>query len=178
MKKVWAVLCVVSAYGADRAIPLSHSKRSLRMKKTSSVVGLVLCAAALVLGQTQRNKSVEAEIIAHEKRAWEAWLKKDKQFFLETATKECLNVVSTGIMNREQWAKASTEANCTVKNYSLDNPKVTLLNPETALLIYSYTLDAVCDGKREPSPVWSSVVFVKRHGKWLVVFHQDTPAAQ
>jgi hypothetical protein len=51
-----------------------------------------------------------------------------------------------------------------------------MLNQDVAILTFSATQDATCGGAAEPSPVWASTVFVKRGGKWLAAFHQETPA--
>ncbi len=146
------------------------------MKRIITLVALAIAACTFAFGQVKRNTSVEAEVIAHEKRAFAAWKNKDKKFFLDTATDWSQNIDLTGVRNREQWAQAVTDPNCTVKNYALDNIKVIMLSPDTALMTYRYTNDAVCNGKPEPSPAWASTVLVKRGRKWLVAFHQETNA--
>ena len=138
---------------------------------------LIACAAVFAIGQVKSsNNTLEAELIAFEKRGFEAWKRKDKQFFLDTLTKESQTVSSFGVLNREQWAFASTLSICTPKSLEIDNTKLIMLNPETALLIYRGTQDLVCNGKQEPSQIWVSTIFVKRGEKWLITFYQETPA--
>jgi hypothetical protein len=63
-----------------------------------------------------------------------------------------------------------------VRDYTVGDIDVLMLNADTAILTYSATQDATCGGAAEPSPVWASTVFVRRGGKWLAAFHQETPA--
>ncbi|MBS1811025.1 MAG: nuclear transport factor 2 family protein [Acidobacteria bacterium] len=148
------------------------------MKRACVVISLVIIAVTLALGQVKRKNSVEAEIIALEKRAFEAWKNKDKKAFQEGMLEDSLSIYSSGAVTKEQWIQMSIDPNCTVKSYSLDNIKVTMLSSAIALMTYRFTQDTVCNGKQEPSPVWASTVFVKRGKKWLGAFHQETPADQ
>jgi len=44
-------------------------------------VGMLFLVVTFALGQMKRNDSVEAQIVALEKRAFEAWKNKDRAFF-------------------------------------------------------------------------------------------------
>lgn len=148
------------------------------MKQTCIAVALALIAVTLALGQAQRSNSVEAEIIALEKRAFEAWKNKDSKFFQEISLDEGISIFPSGIATKAQATQLTVDPSCTVKSYSLDNIKVTMLSKDIALMTYRFTHDTICNGKQEPSPVWASTVFVKRGKKWLGAFHQETPAEQ
>jgi hypothetical protein len=146
------------------------------MKRFIIPVAFTLVACAVALGQAKRNSSIEAELIAIEKRGFEAWKKRDKQYFLDTTTESSQNIISSGVMNRELWAFLSSSPHCTPKSFEMDNTKLIMLNPETALLIFRSTQDVVCSGKQAPSQNWVSTIYVKRGEKWLTAFHQETPA--
>lgn len=148
------------------------------MKPTWIAVLLTLVAVTLAWGQMKPNNAVEAEIIALEKRGFEAWKNKDRKYFQDTWLEEGLALYSAGIANKEQWTQVNLDPNCTVKSYAMDNIKVTMVNKDTALLTYRYTHDTLCKGKQEPSPVWASTLFVKRGKKWIAAFHQETNAEQ
>lgn len=148
------------------------------MKKLIILVALAVVAVTLVMAQTKKVSLVEAEIIALEKRGFEAWKNKDKKFFQDTLLEESLALWSSGLSTKEPWIQVNIDPNCTVKSYDLDNIKVTMLNKDTALMTYRYTHDTVCKGKPEPSPVWASTLFVKRGKKWFQMFHQETNAEQ
>jgi hypothetical protein len=171
-------ICAFAAHSSRGYRLNARTERNNSMKPTWIAVLLALVAVTLVWGQAQNNQSVEAEIIALEKRGFEAWKNKDKKFFQDTMLEESLALYSAGVANKEQWAQLIVDPNCTVKTYDLDNIKVTMMNKDTALLTYRYTHDTVCKGKQEPSPVWASTLFVKRGKKWLQIFHQETNAEQ
>ena len=110
-----------------------------------ALITIGLLASNIASGQAQSNNSVEAEIIALEKRAFEAWRNKDRKFFEEVALAESLAIAPSGIYNKEEWVKANADPNCTVKSYSLDNIKVTMLSKDIALMTYRFTHDTVCN---------------------------------
>jgi uncharacterized protein (TIGR02246 family) len=147
------------------------------MKRSIIAFALLALIVTLALGQMKQNNSVEAQIVALEKRAFEAWKNKDRKFFEEHMSEAGQYLDPDGVGVKAQYVKAIINNNCTVNSYSLDNSKVTMLSKDVALLTYRYAQDVVCGGKPEASPLWASTVYVKRDGKWLIAFHQEIPAA-
>jgi uncharacterized protein (TIGR02246 family) len=148
------------------------------MKRSIIALALAAVAVASAAGQVKRDNSVEAEIVALEKRAFEAWIKKDKKFFEDNMAADGQYLDANGGGAKAQYVQAVAGNSCTVSTYSLDNTKVMMLNKDAALLTYRYTHDAVCGGTPEASPLWASTVYVRRGGKWLIAFHQEIPAAR
>lgn len=148
------------------------------MKRSVITLALVAAAFTFASGQTLRNSSVEAEIVALENRAFEAWKNKDKKFFEEHMAQDSYYLAADGTITKAQFVQIVAGDACKVTTYSLDNTKVTMLNKDAALLTYRYSHDAVCGGTPEASPLWASTVYVRRGGKWLIAFHQEIPAAQ
>lgn len=148
------------------------------MKRSIVALTLVAVAFTFTSGQVKRNSSVEAEIVALEKRAYEAWKNKDKRFFEEHMSDDGQFLDPDGGGGKAQYVRAIIDNNCTVNGYALDKTKVTMLNQDAALLTYRYTYDIVCGGKPEAGPLWASTIYVRRGGKWLIAFHQELPATQ
>lgn len=146
------------------------------MKRLTIALALLALIATLAFGQMKRNDSMETQIVALEKSAFEAWKAKDKKFFEDHMSEDGQYLEGNGTGGKAQYVKAIIDNNCTVSSYSLDNTKVTMLSKEVALLTYRYTHDVVCGGNPEPSPLWASTMYVKRGGKWLIAFHQEIPA--
>ncbi len=46
---------------------------------------------------------------------------------------------------------------------------------KTAILTYKAMQDGTCDGKTLHASVWATSIYVKRGGKWVSNFHQETP---
>ena len=153
------------------------------MKRMLTVALVVLVAAGVASAQMNANKgskagksSVEDQLISMEKQAWEAWKNKNGGFFQTFLADDALLVSPTGVEGKAASVKSISSMPCEVKGYSLDNFKLTMIDKDTALLTYSAKQDYSCNGKAGPPQVWASSVFVKRNGKWLGVFHQETPA--
>lgn len=143
------------------------------------VVALVLAAVAFsfAVGQVRRNESAEAEVVALEKRAFEAWKKKDKTFFAEHMAEDGQYLDQNGVGGKAQYVRAIIDNDCTINGYELGQTKVSLLSEDVALLTYRYTYDIVCGGKPEAGPLWASTLYVRRGGRWLIAFHQELAAA-
>ena len=147
------------------------------MKRSIIALALLTLVATFALGQMKKDDSVETQIVALEKNAFEAWMKKDRKFFEEHMSEDGQYLDLNGVGGKAQYVKAIIENDCTVSSYSLDNTKVTMLSKDVALLNYRYAHDVKCGGNPEASPLWASTIYVKRGAKWLIAFHQEIPAA-
>jgi uncharacterized protein (TIGR02246 family) len=147
------------------------------MKRHIMTLTLVALAVTFASGQ-KRSNAVEAEIVALEKRAFEAWKNKDSKFFYDHMWEGGQYLDANGVGTKAQYVPLITSNECKVTKYSLDNTKVTMLSSDSALLTYKYAHDVVCGTQPEASPLWASTIYVKKGGKWLIAFHQEIPAAQ
>ena len=148
------------------------------MKRSIIALALLTLVVTFAFGQMKRNDSVEAQIVALENSAFEAWKNKDRKFFEDHMSEAGQYLDLNGVGGKAQYVKAIIDNDCTVSRYSLDNSKVTMLSKDVALLTYRYAHDVVCGGHPEASPLWASTVYVKRGDKWLIAFHQEIPAAE
>ena len=119
---------------------------------------------------------VKQTLIDLEKGAWEAWKKKDGKYFESFLSDDTIQVNAAGVARKAQIVKGIGSSDCEVRGYTTDGFDVVMLDQDAAILTFSATQDATCGGAAEPSPVWASTVFVRRGGKWLAAFHQETPA--
>src|SRR5258708_1534132 len=113
------------------------------MKRSIIALALLTLIVPFALGQTKRNNSIEAEIVALEQKAFEAWKNKDRKFFEEHMYEAGQYLDADGVGGKAQYVKAIIDNNCTVSSYSLDNTKVTMLGEDVALLTYRYANDVV-----------------------------------
>jgi hypothetical protein len=67
---------------------------------------------------------------------------------------------------------------CKITSFSMDSFKVTMLDKDAAVLTYHVTQDVTCGEQKEPPAVLASTVYVKRGGKWLASFQQETIATK
>jgi hypothetical protein len=148
------------------------------MKRSLIITVLIIATAILALGQTKSasmNSSEKEALIALEKQAWEAWKTKDGKFFQGLLSEESIGVGDSGVAKKATIVKDIAGSDCEVRSYSLDNYEVVMLDPNTAILTFKADQDATCKGKVVPARVWASSVYIKRGGKWLSAFHQETP---
>ncbi|MFN2455802.1 MAG: nuclear transport factor 2 family protein [Pyrinomonadaceae bacterium] len=149
------------------------------MKRIVMVLMIAIGVSSVAFGQTKMSKDnkIETQLIALEKQSWQEWKNKNGGFFQTLLTDEAVNVGVGGLSNKSQIVK-STTSDCEIKSFSVDNFKVVMLDKDAALLTYTAMQDGVCGGKTIPSKVLASSVYVKRGGKWLNAFYQETPPAQ
>jgi hypothetical protein len=117
--------------------------------------------------------AVEESLVAEEKRVvWEAVVKKDLKVLEESFADEFTDVSDVGVFTKAETIKLIPSL--TVKDYSLDKFKVILPDRETAVVTYEAVQHWTINGKEEPSRVRASSVWVRRGGRWQVIFHQES----
>jgi thymidine kinase len=154
-------------------------KENKIMKKIFVFMMIAIAASSAVFGQMKskgNGNSVEAQLIALEKQAWEEWKNKNRGFVQNFLADDAFFVYADGIVDKSQIVKSI--GSCEIKSYSLDNFKFQMLDKNAALLTYTAMQDAVCGGKTQPASVRSTSVYVKRGGKWLNAFYTETAAVQ
>jgi uncharacterized protein (TIGR02246 family) len=151
--------------------------RSLRtIASISFVAGVAACAASPPrLGQPASGP-VRETVLAIERRAWEAWQRKDASFFRTTLLPNAAYVSGDGISTREEIAKQVETSTCTVNGFILRNQEVRSLSPDVALLTLRAMSDVTCGDRSIHSDAWSTTLFVRDGDSWKVSFHQETDA--
>lgn len=150
------------------------------MRKLVVVAVGLLMFGTLGFSQAAKSKNadVEQKLTAAEKQLWEAWKNKDMGPFKEHLTNDTVMVDPGGVtQGKDKAVDFMTKNPCDVKSYSLGDMKIDWIDKDTALVTYKADADATCGGQKTPSPVYSSSLWVKKNGKWLGAFHQETAAA-
>ena len=110
-----------------------------------------------------------------EKKLWDAFKNKDPKPFKTGLTADAFALSENGIEKKEDTVKMIPTAPCEIKSYELSDWKLTMINSSTALVTYKGKTDGTCAGQPIPT-VWCSTLYVNRGGKWLAIFHTETPA--
>jgi hypothetical protein len=140
------------------------------MKKV--ILGLVFVLLSTVAAAAQTKD--EANFMAMEKQAWDAFGKGDGKFFETFLTDEALVGTDFGFSSKAQTVKDIGAKPCELKSYVFNNFKVVMLDKNTALATYEATQDTTCGGQKSPDKVIASTVYVKRKGKWMGMLHQES----
>ena len=134
---------------------------------------------ALLLGLAVVSPSMAAdlkeEIVAAEKRAWQAYADRDVKAYSDW-TDDAVEVLADGsVMTGKQAILDDLKSTtCKVKSFDIANTRVRQVSPDVAILTYSLTQDVTCDATKLAPKAIASSLYVRRGGKWLGVHYQET----
>jgi uncharacterized protein DUF4440 len=160
------------------------------MKKHLLAAGILLAFASVCFAQPQATQATpspspkpktalsKAQMLkalsTAERKLWDAFKNKDPKPFKTGLTADAFALSENGIEKKEDTLKMIPQAPCEIKSYELSDWKLTMIN-SSALVTYKGKTDGTCAGQAIPT-VWCSTLYVNRGGKWLAIFHTETPA--
>jgi hypothetical protein len=114
-----------------------------------------------------------------EKQAQDAYLKGDGAFFENMLSDKFSMNMNGQKSDKAAAVKMISGVKCDVKTpASYDEQKMSMIDPDTAALVYKAAIDATCtsEGKteKEPSPMRVATVFVRNGDKWQAIWHGET----
>jgi hypothetical protein len=116
-------------------------------------------------------------IIAQEKQVWDAIKNKDFDGFASMLADEQIYVSDDGSYDKAATLKGVKELALT--DVALSDWKVLDLDKEAAVVTYTLNLKGTSGGQQIPAvPVRASTAWMKRNGKWVALYHQDTEVMQ
>jgi len=121
------------------------------------------------LSKAQLQKKLQAS----ETALWNAWKNKDSKPFQNSLAADAVMVGGEGVGAKGDVVKMMASMPCEIKSFTLSDWKLTMIDPNAALLTYKGAADGTCAGKPIPT-VWTSSVWVNRNGRWLAFSHQET----
>jgi Domain of unknown function (DUF4440) len=150
------------------------------MRKTVPLVVITLLAVASLSGArtaaTAKSKPKPAGsdqmIISNSRATWEAYKSRNIAAIKALTAKEYVSFTVAGPSNLKQ--DIDTIEKLTIESYTIDEPKVTWVTKDVAILRYKCDLKGSYDGKQF-GPVYATEVWVNRGGKWWIVSYQETP---
>jgi len=115
-------------------------------------------------------------LIAREREAWDASGGSDGKWYRENLTEDAL-LVFAGLppLTREATAEAVDNSTGSWERYDFEDVEIVTLGSDAALLTYRAT--ARRGGEDEEFVARISTAYVKQGERWLLAFHQQTPAA-
>jgi hypothetical protein len=121
------------------------------------------------LSKAQLQKKLQV----NETALWNAWKNKDAKPFQNYLAADSVMIGEDGVGAKGDVVKMMASMPCEIKSFTLSDWKLTMVNPDAALLTYKGAADGTCAGKPTPT-VWASSLWVNRKGKWLAFSHQET----
>lgn len=153
----------------------------------SFVVFAIACAAPPTnrdVADTNRNTNVavkpaavvlaEADAIAKEKAIWDAIKNKDYETFTNMLDSNQVEVLGEGVFDKARSIAGVKEFEPSEANFS--DWKYLPVNKNVVLLTYTVAVKGKYKGKAFPlESARASSAWVNRDGKWLAVYHQESP---
>jgi hypothetical protein len=147
------------------------------MKKQFTLFCMALIAVApICFGQASPSKSdksatKEAAITDSEKSAWEAYKNKQADAFKKYLATDYCGVYAEGIKNADKEVAGMEQTE--LRDYSFADMKVVFPSSDVAVTTYKATLQSSTGGQDTSGTYNVASVWIKKGGKWLVIFHTD-----
>lgn len=152
------------------------------MRKNLPLVMITLLAAAtLCLAYTRASSRLEPVnavqnsfdqmIISRSKESWEAYKSRNAAAMKAIVAEGFASVTQIGPSDIQN--DIATIDKLTIESYTIDDPKVTKVTKDVAILRYKCDLKGSFDGKPF-APVYATEVWVNRGGKWLQISYTET----
>ena len=143
------------------------------MSMKSPMVALLL---ALAVVSPSMAVDLKEEIVAAEKRGWQAYADHDAKAYSDGWTDDAVEFLADGsvLMGKQAILADLKSTTCKVKSFDFANTKVRQVSPDVAILTYSLTQDVTCGTTKLAPKANASSLYVRRGGKWLGVHYQET----
>ena len=122
----------------------------------------------------------ERELLALEKRFWDAMKEKDGRSAARMTDDGCIVVGAQGVsaIDSKTMEQLTVDGEWELQQYAFDekNAQVRFLGDDVAIVAYKVNERVVVDGKALPIDANDSSVWVRRNGEWLCALHTESLA--
>jgi len=136
---------------------------------------LAIGCGAAVFAQTGSKAAIEKTLIANENKVSEAVAKHDVKTFSDLVASDGVSADQGGFMKVADFLKSMDQVKVT--SWHIMDAQVSWVDDKTAIVRYTWMGAGTYMGQPFPPTVYSSTVWTERNGKWVAVFHQETPMA-
>jgi ketosteroid isomerase-like protein len=141
----------------------------------ASGVGLVILAVAVAQAQQPpKTSALQEEIVAQERAGLDALKAGDVPAFANSTADDAVFVDAAGPAGKAVVVK--NVADFRLHDYTMTDIHFVGLSPESGLIVYRITESGASHGKEFTARVNVSSLWVKRNGRWVCVFSQETAA--
>jgi len=146
------------------------------MKLTAMALSGLLCIGTGIAAA--QDAQAEKTIIANERAVNDAFAKGDSAAFKALVAADGWAVDSvTGRAPVADMLKdfAGLTKELKITSWDITESKIVWVDATTAIHSYKWTAKGTDHGKPLVSPVWASTVWTKKSGKWMALFHHESP---
>jgi hypothetical protein len=142
-----------------------------------ALIVVISCLPTLCRSQVAGRQAVENDVSAdalnQEKLAWELTKKKDRAGLAKLLSEDFTEITEDGVFERDQ-ILANLDI-LMLSSYSPRDFKAKVIAPDTVLLIFQVTVSGTYKDHPFQADNNAASLWMKRGGKWLNVFFQETP---
>src|SRR5262245_6052225 len=123
------------------------------------------------------TQAIEDELLALEKRYWQALKDNDVQAALELTDDPCIVTGAQGVANlsKDNMAGMMRSANYRLDDFYINSDvQVRQLSDDTAVLAYNVRERLTVDGKTVTMEAADASTWVRRDGRWLCALHTES----
>jgi hypothetical protein len=146
----------------------------MRARFAAAALLTIGCGAGL-FAQAGSKAAIEKTLIANENKVSEAVAKHDVKTFTDLVATDGLSADQGGFMKVADFLKSIDQVKVT--SWHIMDAQVSWVDDKTAIVRYTWMGAGTYMGQPFPPTVYSSTVWTERNGKWVAVFHQETPMA-
>jgi hypothetical protein len=124
--------------------------------------------------KAEATTSTDSPVIAKEKEIWDNIKKKDPEAFAAMLAEDFVYISNDGLYDKAGTVNGIKQIAPT--DITLSDWKTVMANKDTAVVTYTVEMKGTSGGEpMPPGAMRAGSVWVNRGGKWVGVFHQDTP---
>jgi hypothetical protein len=117
----------------------------------------------------------EADIIAKEKAAWDAFRRKDADAFKKMLAPDYTEIFWDGVHDSSHALAGMNDAQ--ISDFTFADWKMTTIDKDAVLLTYTANVKGTFKGNAIPEgPYHEASAYVNRNGEWLAIYYQETLA--
>lgn len=156
MKKLIAGVCFLVLFAACQPVANENMTNANKTPETKAVA-----------------PPSEADMIAKEKAAWDAFKRKDADAFKKVLVPEYIEITGNGVMDAA--AIVSGMNDVTLTDVTFADWKMTTIDKDLVLLTYTTTQKGTYKGEAFDGTNRHGAAWINRNGEWLAIYFQETP---
>ncbi|HJQ23111.1 MAG TPA: nuclear transport factor 2 family protein [Blastocatellia bacterium] len=146
------------------------------MKKILIYAALLVVTSLPALAQNHQNDGAGQNalvdlLVARERAVYETLLKKDEKTLNNLVASDLVLVHSQGRRTRAELMKDMRDPDYSEDVPTIEDPQVTMIDQETAILTYRGTGRRTYKGESYIAKGYATSIWSRRDGEWKVIFH-------
>jgi uncharacterized protein (TIGR02246 family) len=130
-------------------------------------------------GGMMANETIEKDLVALERRYWQALKDNDVDAALDLTDEPCIVAGAQGVakLDKAHFAAMMKNATWTIVDFDIrDDVQVRMLTDDTAVLAYNVHEELTVDGEPVTIDAADASTWVRRDGAWLCALHTESIA--